>query len=314
MRMKPENKNIFTIMLVPADGENIRRFQISQIHFKKLKKISIVLFSILLLFACHYFYLFASQLSQVENNQDTEKVSAVINQFSQKLDRSQTQLEGIEQIQEKLKHLAQLSDPNRNLAIGPVTTDKDSSGDVVPAEFMQKLFGQNFAIVETEYIDRSVENYQMAVSDNMRQIYELHDNYSSRLDLLSHTPAVSPSEGWVSSLFGFRFDPYTQNKEFHSGLDIAGNIGTPVVAPADGKVNFVGQQNAYGKMISIDHGMGLVTRYGHLSSVAVSAGQKIERGDLIGSMGNSGRSTGPHLHYEVLLHGIPQNPQNYILN
>ena len=132
--------------------------------------------------------------------------------------------------------------------------------------------------------------------------------------LLASTPAVTPSRGWVTSRFGYRKSPFTGLKEFHKGLDIAAKTGTPVIATADGVVAFSGVKGLLGKMITIDHGHGMVTRYAHLNKCSKKRGEVVKRGDVIGQIGNSGRSTGPHLHYDVKLNGISVNPEKYILN
>lgn len=132
--------------------------------------------------------------------------------------------------------------------------------------------------------------------------------------LLASTPAVTPARGWVTSRFGYRKSPFTGLKEFHKGLDIAAKTGTPVLATADGVIAFSGVKGLLGKMITIDHGHGMVTRYAHLHKCTKKRGEVVKRGDLIGQIGNTGRSTGPHLHYDVRLNGISVNPEKYILN
>lgn len=129
-------------------------------------------------------------------------------------------------------------------------------------------------------------------------------------------PAIVPVEGehWVSSGFGWRASPFTGDREFHSGIDLAGKRGTPIVAPADGIVARVVRDLALGRAITLDHGHGLETMYGHLSQVLVKKGQRVKRGQTIGKMGSTGnRSTGPHLHYAVKLDGKFVNPNNYFL-
>lgn len=133
-------------------------------------------------------------------------------------------------------------------------------------------------------------------------------------NLLAATPAIRPAKGWVTSKFGYRTSPFTGRREFHKGLDIANRMGTPVFATADGVITFAGSRGLIGNVVVIDHGHGLVTRYGHLKSSEVKRGDRVKRGDKIALMGNTGRSTGPHVHYEVRLNGMPVNPVKYILN
>ena len=125
-------------------------------------------------------------------------------------------------------------------------------------------------------------------------------------------PNLWPVEGQVTGSFGERIDPFNGEGAFHSGVDISSNFGHAVVAPADGVILYCDFMGGYGKAIAIDHGHGISTRYGHLSGYAVTPGQHINRGDVIGYVGASGRSTGPHLHYEVRINDTPVNPYKYL--
>ncbi len=125
-------------------------------------------------------------------------------------------------------------------------------------------------------------------------------------------PNLWPIEGQVTASFGERIDPFNGEGAFHSGVDIGSSYGASIVAPADGVVTFSDVMGGYGKAIMIDHGNGISTRYGHLSGFAVTSGQHIHRGDVIGFVGTSGRSTGPHLHYEVRINDTPVNPYKYL--
>jgi murein DD-endopeptidase MepM/ murein hydrolase activator NlpD len=126
------------------------------------------------------------------------------------------------------------------------------------------------------------------------------------------TPSLWPVEGPVTGSFGERIDPFNGEGAFHSGVDISASVGQPVIAPADGVVVFADFMGGYGRAIVLDHGLGITTRYGHLASFAVVAGQYVHRGDTIGYVGLSGRSTGPHLHYEVRINDTPVNPHKYL--
>jgi murein DD-endopeptidase MepM/ murein hydrolase activator NlpD len=125
-------------------------------------------------------------------------------------------------------------------------------------------------------------------------------------------PNVWPVEGQVTGSFGERIDPFNGEGAFHSGVDIGSTYGKQIIAPADGVVIATETLGGYGKIIMMDHGSGISTRYGHLSGFAVTPGQRVQRGDVIGYVGESGRSTGPHLHYEVRINGTPVNPYKYL--
>lgn len=131
--------------------------------------------------------------------------------------------------------------------------------------------------------------------------------------LAAATPSIWPAHGWLSSSVGRRTDPITGGEDYHQGLDISADAGSPVYATADGTVNVARREGAYGNLITIDHGYGLETRYGHLSKYEVKAGAKVKRGDVIGRVGSTGRATGPHLHYEVRVNGRLLNPLQLLL-
>lgn len=135
-----------------------------------------------------------------------------------------------------------------------------------------------------------------------------------RVRWISSTPAISPVRGILTSGFGYRSDPLTHGRGVHQGIDIAAGFGQPVRASADGIVMRAADQGGYGKAVFLAHGFGVTTRYGHLSKIDVKPGQRVKRGDVIGKVGSTGRSTGPHLHYEVRVDGDAVNPLAYILD
>jgi len=141
---------------------------------------------------------------------------------------------------------------------------------------------------------------------------EIHGILSDQRSLVAATPAGWPAKGWVTSRFGPRKDPFTGRRKFHYGFDIAARTGTPVYATADGVVSHVQISSSYGKVIIIDHGYGFQTRYAHNSRVFVKVGDRVTRHQKISAIGNTGRSTGPHLHYEILVDGIPVSPKKYL--
>lgn len=169
--------------------------------------------------------------------------------------------------------------------------------------------------IETRYKLEKMEKQMQLLLESLEQIEtKLRNDH----ELRSHSPSVFPViDGVVTSKFGLRVDPFIQKIKHHNGIDIVAPPGTPVVSPSDGIVEFARYQytpkETLGKVIIINHGRGVRTRYGHLGKIFVKKGQKVKRFDKIGEIGNTGRSTGPHLHYEVLVNGQFQNPMNYIL-
>jgi hypothetical protein len=161
--------------------------------------------------------------------------------------------------------------------------------------------------------DVTLHTLSRSLSDLATRSQQIETIYADQTARLSHTPSVWPVRGYFSSGFGNRADPFTGGKDFHPGIDISAPRGTKAVAPADGVVLAVGRRGAYGLAIIIDHGNGIITRYGHLEGFNVRAGQRVRRGDVIGFVGSTGRSNAPHLHYEVWLDDKLQNPIDYIL-
>ena len=179
-------------------------------------------------------------------------------------------------------------------------------------------------------VDGSADERDVQVSNSLSQLYALKTTALSgaattgiSLGLVRNVttadwvranaaPNLWPVEGPITGSFGERIDPFNGEGAFHSGVDIGSAYGAPVVAPADGIVIFADFMGGYGRAIVLDHGHSISTRYGHLANFAVAVGQQIHRGDVIGYVGLSGRSTGPHLHYEVRLNDTPVNPHKYL--
>jgi murein DD-endopeptidase MepM/ murein hydrolase activator NlpD len=142
---------------------------------------------------------------------------------------------------------------------------------------------------------------------------DVYDKIQGKKQVLDHTPSIKPCEGFITSGLGMRKDPFTGMMTMHNGIDIATSKGTVVYAPASGTVTRCGWDRGMGNFIVIDHGNDLKTYYGHLSLLKVTKGQKVERMEVIGLVGSTGRSTGPHLHYEVHKYNRPVNPRDYFL-
>ncbi len=166
----------------------------------------------------------------------------------------------------------------------------DADGDVRP--------GVEALVAAARARERSVEQVLAYVHDKR-----------TRLD---SRPSGWPVHGWISSGFGKRVDPVSGRKGFHTGVDIANDTGTPVRCTADGRVAFAAWDGGYGKLVIVDHGNGFSTYYGHLSQIRVAPGERVHKGALVGLMGATGNTTGPHVHYEIRLYGVPVNPIKYM--
>lgn len=276
----------------------------------------------------------------IENKRLKSENAQLKNQFrvvETKLDSLEAGLERIRTFTTKLKLITDVGDDDRSLklAVGPDGRPQDLNAEYgEPMEnrgpagglaredvvFLSKpplepRVGELAIQKIPEYAVLSIRIERTIKESSLREqgVLELLELLSDRQSLLRATPSILPTRGWITSAFGYRTSPMSGDPMFHQGLDIAAAPGTPVHAPADGVVSYVDYDSGYGKLVSIDHGYGIVTRYGHNSQVFVTQGQRIKRGDMIAQVGNTGRSTGPHLHYEVRLNDVPVDPANYIL-
>lgn len=172
----------------------------------------------------------------------------------------------------------------------------------------------NLETVSPSLEPAAFDGAEKTVADLQTRSRQLETFFADQRVLLASTPSVWPVRGYLSAGFGQRPDPFTGQRDFHSGIDISTPTGTKVLAPADGVVVSCAARGGYGNALILDHGFGVVTRYAHLDGFNVRPGQRVRRGDVVGFVGNTGRSTAPHLHYEVWVRDQAQNPIHFILD
>lgn len=162
-------------------------------------------------------------------------------------------------------------------------------------------------------LEDAAASLAQVLEDRERQLSVLDDVLAERRLAAASTPAGEPiGEGWMSSAYGYREDPFTGERAWHGGVDFAGREGSPISAVGAGVVTYAGERWGYGNLVEVTHGDGYVTRYGHNSRILVEEGEVVRRGDQVAEMGSSGRSTGPHVHLEVLKDGEAINPWKYV--
>lgn len=293
-------QRFFTVMVVPDRDSTTRRFRVGRrsvyIACSVLGAVALTLTG----FGIHYVGLVnhaeTNRLLREENSQ----LRAQLQLVQEKVAHIGETLDRVERFDQKLRSLTSLTDSSRGLAIGPLDSPARPGSDRDTADEEGELGERLDALV-----DEAIRSE--------RSLADLQRYFEDQKSLLASTPSVWPARGWVTSDFGGRLDPYTAHRRMHQGIDIANRHGSPVVATADGVVVFAGTEGAYGKVLVLDHGYGVKTRYGHLAEFMAKVGEKVKRGQAIAEMGNTGRSTGPHLHYEVRVNGIPENPRKFIL-
>ncbi|NDV20601.1 peptidoglycan DD-metalloendopeptidase family protein [Pseudodesulfovibrio sp. JC047] len=226
--------------------------------------------------------------------------------LSQKIATLQKNLSRIRDFDSKLRVMINL-DQGEGQAAAPKggSTNEDFSKGYLP------LYRQ-------ELLARKMHEFlrQLNVEARLEEVHqqEIMHTLRSNKNILEATPSIWPTSGWVTSPFAWRTSPFTGKREFHKGIDISAPRGTPIYAPARGSIIFSGRDGSYGLSVQLRHNSSLMTRYAHMYRIAIKKGQEVTRGELIGYVGSTGRSTGPHLHYEVRLNGVPVNPKRYILN
>jgi murein DD-endopeptidase MepM/ murein hydrolase activator NlpD len=232
---------------------------------------------------------------------------AQIQAFTSEINKLKSKLVTLNNFEKKIRVIANLDQENDQESLfgvgGSIPEDLATDVDLTKRQtgLLREMHDQ-------------VDDLYLATSNQKTGFSSLLEALEGQRNLLACTPAIRPVKGWMTSQFGYRNSPFTGRKELHKGLDIANREGTQIIAPADGIVKSAGRKGLLGKAMDIDHGHGMVTRYGHLKEILKKRGETVKRGDIIAEMGDSGRSTGPHLHYEVHLNGVPVNPVKYILN
>jgi murein DD-endopeptidase MepM/ murein hydrolase activator NlpD len=234
-----------------------------------------------------------------------------ISEFAEQINRLKDNLQALNQFEKKIRIMA---DIEKRPDTGPLF----GIGGSIPKTMDPKaVFSEQRGSLMREMHEQAGQ-LDLAMVHQADSFNALVTHLERQQRLLASTPTIQPVdpavESWVSSKFDWRLSPFTNQREFHKGYDIAAREGTPIYATAGGVVTFSGYKGLLGKTIIIDHGHGLTTVYGHCSRLLKAQGEKVGRWDSIAMVGNTGSSTGPHLHYEVWVHGVPVNPEKYFLN
>jgi murein DD-endopeptidase MepM/ murein hydrolase activator NlpD len=222
-----------------------------------------------------------------------------LNALAVRMGQMQAQMLRVEALGERVARMAKLSD-----------TEFDF--DQIPAQGGPADTAETAPLSSLDFM-KALDELALQIDDRQRQLEVLEQLVSHRELRQAVSPAGRPiSEGWLSSYYGKRTDPFSGRQEMHKGVDFAGKMGSDVLATAAGVVTWAGKRYGYGLLVEVNHGNGLVTRYGHAQEILVKVGDRVEPGQKIALMGSSGRSTGPHVHYEVLKNGQQVNPTKYV--
>lgn len=282
-----------TIIFVPHARAQFRKWRFSSVQAGGLFALLVILTlgSLAAVFALFNRTVDRDQLAQLKT--ENESLREVNRSFDESIRELEDQVEDYQQRIHKLAIVAGISElsPGGEAGIGgsePATEPRSLQDDLLHLQTRLQRMDQGMEVLKEEL-----------ARDNQ---------------LVSTMPAIVPTKGLFTSKFGYRADPFTKRRAFHQGIDIVAHRGKEISATGDGIVTQAGRAQGLGNAVTISHGFGIKTRYGHMSKVEVLVGQEVKRGDLIGRVGSSGRSTGNHVHYEVHVDGKPQNPLAYILD
>ena len=296
------------IIIQKESDYSIRQWQLDQ------KKVFIIAFSLIITFSILIFFIsnlvgtFIYEKKINEYKASYDYVSKNLNILSKKIKNLNTKIELIEEKDLALRTYAGLPEFDisiRKLGIGGKKLEKSPFlNDVAP------VINKELAILEMD-----VDKLSREVNFEMKSYKSIYDEVQKNIQRIGRIPSIRPVKGgYLNSTFGYRNDPIDNVKRFHHGQDITVKSGSPVFAPADGEIKRAYYVGGFGNHIKIDHGLGYTTLFAHLSKLNVKHGQKVKRGDIIGLSGNTGRSTAPHLHYEIHYNGKPQNPLDYFFS
>ncbi|MDA8138260.1 MAG: M23 family metallopeptidase [Desulfobacteraceae bacterium] len=304
----------YTILVIDDKGSPVRETLISKRFIWLVSLMAFMALSVIGAGAYHYSRLYQSVTenadirNQLQNQQaGIEDQRRQINSFAQSINELKANLVTLSQFEQKVRIMANLEHKDDQASLfavgGSMPEDLDTS--IPLQEDHDRLIRQ---------MHEQIGQINQGTALQQKSFETLLSSLKDKRNLLAATPSLRPTMGWISSEFGYRISPFTGRRELHKGMDIANREGTPIIAPADGVITFADNGGLMGNMISLDHGYGMLTRYGHLVKILKKKGDRVKRGEAMALMGTTGRSTGPHLHYEVRLNGIPVNPTNYILD
>ena len=292
-------KRSFTVVVVPHTGERFRKLRLSSGALRALALVSGITLLAAVTLVAHYvtFYQDLKVLRELRlNNAELRRQNL---DYEVGIEHLNGQVASLQDFVKKLSVMAGLDASLEPSIDGGVGGPRDLDFTSTTSAYAQ--------------VKNEIDRMQEELVNLESQSEVLEGFYENNTLMLSSTPSIWPVRGYYSSRFGYRKDPFTSEREMHYGIDISTPMGRPVVATADGIVLYAGRRGTYGNIVVIDHKFGVMTRYAHLSRFNLRAGKRVKRGDVVGFVGNTGRSRAPHLHYEVWVNDRPVHPLDYVL-
>lgn len=301
-----KKKEYFTIMILPGPNARVRTISISKSVIKSFL-ISCLAFLTLSFYFVYEYNDAKGKVWELQSmREQLMEQKAQVQNFALNLLDYKRQMFLLRDLDTKLR---------RAVSLGPRDRAQQALGIGGPDELgLHNLaaLGEKKQAEALREMHEELNQLKGAADRQEASLQMLIEYFEDKRSLYSSTPAIWPARGWVTSHYGNRTSPFSGILKFHEGIDIAAQTGTPVVAPADGVVVKAGFATGYGNMVEISHGYGFKTLFAHNSRLNVKVGQFVKRGDVICYIGDTGSSTGPHLHYEVRVNGFPVNPVKYL--
>ncbi|MBP9674698.1 MAG: M23 family metallopeptidase [Bacteriovoracaceae bacterium] len=336
----------YTLMLIPDGNKSVKTLKIPRFFFRFLSLFFALLLIVLVILGYDYYKI----IQQVYENKhlvvENRDLKEQLQTFQMKMNALGEDLERIKTFEKKLKILSGVEQgmfpvslhesPSFNWSSASQSFLEEKEPQFIKLEQMYEkkmasqfgletspdlsknispLFRQSFALSKEfarfDFRFLKLKDFAKQVESELNHLDQF---FLDKKSLLGATPSILPAKGAITSFFGLRNSPYSGKIKMHEGLDIAAPSGTKIFAPANGVVVFAGNKSGFGRFLNLDHGYGMETLFAHSSKLYVKAGDMIERGQLIASIGSTGSSTGPHLHYEVRVNGVPVDPLFFILN
>ncbi len=321
----------YTILLVPDRDAKVRKIRVEHRMLVRAAVASSLVLIGFVSMAAHYF----SVIGRVSENGVLRAENLELQNWKHEAEHKfahlDDELDRVKRLNSNLRHITSLGEADRKLGTTPSEPAMLPEGaqpaginpppSGIGGPYTGALKAGDEGRLHIPELDGESEPDLLGKLDELgkkvkaqeQEARALQSYFQDQSALLAAAPSIWPLRGWITSEFSVRNDPYTGEKTMHEGMDIAAPVGTAVRAPADGTVVFNGSEGGYGHVLVIDHGYGIKTRYGHLARIDVKLGDKVKRGQFVAAVGNTGRSTGPHVHYEVRVNGVADNPRKFLL-
>ncbi len=310
----------YNILVIPENHLESKRFHLPKlaVHFAITALALLIIFTTVMTWGFVYYRQLAKKnVASLSNSDEIYR-----SQVNSKISALEETIKRTQQFTTRLESMVGVESGKMKIGVGPLS-ERDDFGKYLekisrlPKPTDSAFFSDSSDLAKPQNlyarlnlkIDELSEN-ALALESKVNEVYELSQD---KLSYWASTPSIWPVQGWVTSDFGFRNAPFRGASTFHEGLDIAAPYGSPIYAPADGRISFSGRKGGYGNALVLDHGYGVATLFGHTSNVFVQEGEKVRRGQVIAAVGSTGASSGPHLHYEVHVDGVPTDPMKFLL-